>query len=207
MTINFPTGMLFVDPRANQKIALAQLSFFLSAGGAPATVYQDAALTTPWAQPIVADANGNFPPNIYMDPFNIVQAKVQLANAVGAVQWTVNPYNVPLVISQDSFNLQYDSVTIPGQTLGNIRIRNPTTSVPALVVNNSGIAIRLVGSLANPGSSASVRPIWNIGNGTTGAQAASFAPVANKPGPANSTPTKWLPIMFNGTTFFAPCFL
>lgn len=207
MTINFPTGTLFVDPRTNQRIAGAQLSFFVSLGGAIAPVYQDAALTTPWAQPIVADANGNFPPNIYFDAFNTIQAKIQLANSVGAIQWTVTPYSIPLIVTQDSFNIQYDSVTIPGQIIGNVRIRNPTTAVPALTVNNSGLAIRLVGALQNPLNSVVTGPIWRIGNGTTGAQTASFAPVANKPGPANSTPTKWLPIVFNGTTYYAPCFL
>ncbi len=198
--INFPTGILFVDPRTNQRLAGAKLSFFFSGTSTPLSAYQDAQFVTPWVQPIVADANGNFPPNVYLNPGT--KAKIQLANSSGAVQWLVDPYYIPLAITVDSPNIQYDA----GQ---NIIFTQPPIVTPTLTINSTfnGLALRLVGGLTAAGNTA--QSIWRIGNATTGAQNAVFTPSGNKPGPANSTPAKWLPIQLSngGATLFAPCFL
>src|SRR5215210_5588818 len=48
-------------------ISGARASFFLAGTTTPADVYQDGALTTPHAQPVVADSAGRFP-DVYLDP-------------------------------------------------------------------------------------------------------------------------------------------
>jgi hypothetical protein len=201
MSINFPFGMLFVDPRTNQRLPGAQLSFFISTGSptTPAPVYQDAALTIPFTQPIVADVNGNFAP-VYLDPIGHPNLGVQLANSVGVPQWFVPSYFVPLAITTDSTPLRYDAAL-------NLVIPIPTTNTQPLVINNnnSGLALRLIGT-STPATNSAPVPIWKIGNASVGGQAASFAPINNKPGVVNSTPAKWLPISFGGTTYYTPCF-
>ncbi len=200
MTINFPTGALFIDPRTNQKLAGAQLSFFFSGTTSFISVYKDAGLTTFWTQPLVADANGNFPPNIYMNPVSPSKAAVQLANSLGVVQWTVDPYFIPYAITLDSPIIEYADASFE------IKIPTPPFAVPTLVVANipGAVALRIIGGGNIPGGT--IEPAWTVNNLTTGTQAASFAPATNKPGPASSTLAKWLPILSNGVTYFAPCF-
>lgn len=207
MAINFPTGMLFTDPRSNSRLANAQLKFFPTGSAFQLTVYQDAALTLPWPLgPIVADAAGNFPPNIYFDSYNVVgsggKIKVQLSNSLGVVQWTVDPYYPPFIITDDTLNMRYINLT------GfEIRIPLPPSAAPCLVVSNlpGAVALRIIGGGLVFGGT--IQPAWAINNLTTGFQSGSFASISNKPGPVSSTPAKWLPILSGGVTFFVPCFL
>lgn len=201
MTLNFPTGILFSDPRTNQRLAGAQLSFFISGTSTPTPVYSDAALTSTIVQPVVADANGNFQ-SVYLDPFaNGGVIKIQQANSVAVVQRITDPYYIPLAITPDSLNLQYHDgvfeVTIP----------MPPANVPALVVNNlpGSVAVRIIGGGIVAGGS--LQPAWEVNNITTGVTNASFTSVANKPGFNISSPVKWLPILSGGVTYFVPCFL
>lgn len=72
-----PIGILFAEPYYKPLGFFGQLlpnatMTFLRSGSAgpiqlPATVYQDAALTTPYVQPVTADSNGRFSP-IYLVP-------------------------------------------------------------------------------------------------------------------------------------------
>lgn len=197
MTLKFPTGLLFTDPRSNQRLAGARLSFYSSGTTSPTSVYQDAGLTTLWTQPIVADSNGNFPANIYFDPFTTVKAKVQLTDAFNNVLWTVDPYFIPFPLTQDTIGLRYDSsalgIVIP-----------QTVSTPGLLVNNlpGNAAIRLV---AGGTAAGQIQPIWEVNNLVTGTQTAVFSPISNKPG-ISSTPARWLSILSGGVTYYAPCF-
>jgi hypothetical protein len=128
--------------------------------------------------------------------------KVQFANALGVVQWTVPSYYTSFVMSQSSTNLQ----SFGGGYTG-INIPTPPSAIAALIVNNlpGSVAIRIVGGGIVTGGI--IEPAWETNNRTTGAQAAAFTPVANKPGFNATTPTKWLPVLSNGVTYFIPCFL
>ena len=193
--------MLFVDPRTNARLAGAQLSFFASGTITPIPAYQDAGLTQPWAQPILADSKGNFPPNVYLDPFTAVKVKVQVANSAGVVQQTTDPYFVPLVVTEDSLNLQY------ANGIYSVKVPTPPTSVPGLTISNipGSVAIRIVSGVV--AISHGLVPAWAVNNLTTGFQTATLTPIANKPGIVSSTPTRWLPILSGGVTYYAPCFL
>lgn len=188
--LQFPRGSLFYDPRSNQRVPLAQLTF-------TQPVYQDGALSTPWTQPIVADANGNFPPNIYLSPFvNSGQIGVTLsqpASLGGATIWTVSTYNIPFPLTADSATIQ-GAITLPA----------PATAVPTLTLQNlpGSVALRLVGS-SSAGSL--IAPVWFVLNNGSGAQTATFT-ATNKPGVQASAVTKWLPITINGAVGYIPCF-
>lgn len=204
MTINFPPGVLFCDPRSNQRIPLAQLAFFLPGTETPLAVYQDGARTTPWTQPILADANGNFPPNIYLDPSGpVFLTKVRLSNAAGVQQWVLNTLAVPSALTVDSATLHL------GSAAGDIVVTpspvGQSTSSVQITPRPRQSAIRLVGGGLLPGGS--VQPAWQINNATTGTRTASFAAASNKPGPGPSSPVKWLPILYQGVTYYTPCFL
>jgi hypothetical protein len=71
------------DPMAG-----AKLEFFESGTSTPLDTYADVALTTPNANPVVADAGGLFGP-IY---FQARSYKVVLKTAAGATVWTVDPH-------------------------------------------------------------------------------------------------------------------
>jgi hypothetical protein len=200
--LNLPTGILFADPRTNQRISLAQLSFFIANSNTPFPVYQDGALTIPYVQPIIADINGNFPP-IYLDPtLQTSEYKVQLADASANVLYAVDDIFIPYPITTDTPALQYAS-----DGSHNIVIPNPSIPVsPALQIFNfiGNVGIRIVGGGNLVGGV--VQPTWKVGNATTGTQNALFA-ANNKPGFNQGGPAKWLPMLFNGTTYYVPCWL
>lgn len=84
-----PPFQTTLDANANA-VPGARLTFFLSETTTPATVYADAALTTPLASPVIADAAGRFVP-IYLDP--MLKYRVIVADASGTTIRDVDPIN------------------------------------------------------------------------------------------------------------------
>jgi hypothetical protein len=201
--LNFPNGSLFFDPRANQRIPFAQLGFTSTTSPtAYISVYSDAALSMLWTQPIQADANGNFPPNIYLDPYTtsptVYVTLYQPISAGGAQIWQ-SKWGVPLTMTPDSLCLQWMSTAV----IGEVTIPASATSELIVYPLAGAVGLRLVGG-GQVGGVAS--PAIKIANGTTGAQTATFT-ATNKPGNFTSGPVKWLPVLVGSTTYYAPCFL
>jgi hypothetical protein len=104
MTIVNPVGVLFAGPQLNLlsnygKIQPLSTLVFLQAKTSgplelPMTVYQDGALTTPFAPVniVTANSSGCFPP-IYTNPASLLGAlRVQMFNAAGQKLFDVDPY-------------------------------------------------------------------------------------------------------------------
>lgn len=91
----------------------AKAYFYVSGTSTPATVYQNASLTTPHAVPVVADAAGVFAP-IYLD--SSVLYKVELQDTNGAVQsgYPVDPCNDLLPQSGNTLTQVTGTNTIEG---------------------------------------------------------------------------------------------
>lgn len=91
----------------------AKAYFYVSGTSTPATVYQNAMLTTPHAVPVVADAAGVFAP-IYLD--SSVLYKVELQDTNGAVQsgYPVDPCNDLLPQSGNTLTQVTGTNTIEG---------------------------------------------------------------------------------------------
>lgn len=89
---------LFAPPKFQPLDATGSLmpasyvQFYISGTTTPTDVYADAALTTPLANPVVADSDGLFP-FVYMD--GAVTYRVQFYNAADELQWNVDPYAPP----------------------------------------------------------------------------------------------------------------
>lgn len=66
----------------------AKLQFYESGTTTPADVYSDADLTTPLANPVVADSSGEFPP-IYLDP--AVTYRAILSDEDDVQLWDIDP--------------------------------------------------------------------------------------------------------------------
>lgn len=83
------SAYLFFDPRARPLsiagaiLPFAQLKFFVTLTLTPATVYADAALTTPLGTVVTADLNGQFPA-IYLSPG--ITYRVQIYDQFGVLQ-------------------------------------------------------------------------------------------------------------------------
>jgi len=94
---------IFYLPRA-QSLPGAKLTFTISGTTTPQNTYQDVDLTTPHANPVVADASGYFAP-IYLDP--------SLPN-----------YRMKLTTSADVLIVQYDDIlatpVLNGSFTGNL---------------------------------------------------------------------------------------
>src|SRR5689334_11062250 len=58
---------LYYPPCFDSQLAGSKLTFTINGTTTPQNTYQDEALTTPHANPVVADASGLFP-KIYLDP-------------------------------------------------------------------------------------------------------------------------------------------
>ncbi|WP_448208584.1 glycosyl hydrolase family 28-related protein [Azospirillum sp. sgz302134] len=82
-----PTPRQFAVDQNGVPLAGGRLSFFLTGSSTPATVYSDAALTTPHTQPVIADSSGVWPA-IYLGSDTY---KVELKNPGGGTVWTQDP--------------------------------------------------------------------------------------------------------------------
>lgn len=87
MLINSPVLVL------GTSFPLALARFCLTGTTTPATVYQDAALTTPFASPIVADVNGIFPEWYHSDPSTIRLQVIAAGGSFAAPLIDVDPAN------------------------------------------------------------------------------------------------------------------
>ena len=202
-------GQLFYDafPRplsaTGLTLPLGYYNFYLSGTSTPAPIYQDSALTTPYpatALPFLssnqlfdatqADATGTFSP-MFMNP-NLIY-RVQLYSVAGQLIEDVDPY-VPALPGFGN-----GPITLNAQ--GEVTIAPPNSGgsgVTLTIFPRSGAqALRLVGLAAG-------NPILTINNAVSvGANTATFS-ATNKPGSGTTAPTKWLPIVADGTTFYLP---
>lgn len=89
-----PTGSLAPNPVLQvfdingDPLAGAKLFTFLTGTAVPSPIYHNSALTVPWTNPAIADAGGFFA-SIYMAA--TPAQKWVLQDALGVVQWTVDP--------------------------------------------------------------------------------------------------------------------
>lgn len=90
MSIIFTSPLFYWPDAAGAPLPNAQLYFYQGDTSTQALVYQDAAYTTPFTQPVRANAVGVFPP-IYLAPGIIY--KVALLDENGDGQWTQYPYS------------------------------------------------------------------------------------------------------------------
>jgi hypothetical protein len=202
-------GQLFYDafPRplssTGTSLPLGYYNFYVSGTTTPASVYQDAGITTPYPaislsflssnalyDAIQADATGTFQP-IFLNPQTIY--RVQLYNQFGSLIEDVDPYVPPLP--------GYGNGPITQNAQGEITIAPPAvggTGITVSIYPRSGAqALLLQGLTAG-------NPIVTINNAvTTGTNTATFA-ATNKPGSANTSPSKWLPVVCDGSTFYLP---
>jgi hypothetical protein len=201
------TGQLFYDPIARPLSSLgvsmpgAYYNFYVSGTTNPATVYQDVTLTAPFpaaalngSQPlysvIQADATGAMQP-IFLNPTTIY--RVQLYNSTWSLVEDVDPY-VPSM-----------PVTGNGQLIlnaqGELTLAAPVAggSGVTLTVNTraSGTALELVGS------SFGTPAIMVNTSAVAGSQIATFT-ATNKPGAGTTAPSKWLPLVCDGGTYYLP---
>ena len=203
------TGQLFYDPYPKPLSSIgaalpgAYYNFYLSGTTTPAPVYQNGALTTPYASialpfivgnqiynAVQADGNGLFQP-IYLNPLLVY--RVQLYSSTGTLIEDVDPY-IPQMPSvgngQIILNAQGEMTIGPALPGGN--------GVSLTVVARSGVqALQLTGTAAGTPAI--------IANSTVlvGSQTATFT-ATNKPGSGTTAPSKWLPIQCDGGTYYLP---
>lgn len=204
------TGQLFYDPIARplSSVGLAMpgayYNFYVSGTTNPAVVYQDPALTLPFAYAalngstliysvVQADGTGAFAP-IYLNPQTIY--RVQLYNATWQLVEDVDPY-IPPMPTTGNGPVQIDA---QGEVVINAPTPGGTGVTLALTARAGGQALQLTGAAA--GAAALIANTTVV----AGSQTANFA-AANKPGNANTLPTKWLPIQCDGALYYLPLWL
>ena len=201
------TGQLFYDPIARPLSSLGvslpggYYNFYVSGTTVPATVYQDAALSLPYpaaalngSSPlfsvIQADGTGAMPP-IFLNPVTIY--RVQLYSSTWNLIEDVDPYVPPMPTTGNG------QFVLDAQGELTINAPVPGGSGITLTLNSraGGTALELVGSGAGAAAL--------IANQTVlvGSQTATFT-ATNKPGVATTAPSKWLPIICDGATFYQP---
>ena len=203
------TGQLFYDPypkplsSTGGALPGAYYNFYLSGTTTPAPVYQNGALTTPYpaiALPFIAantlynaaqgDGSGLFQP-IYLNPLLVY--RVQLYSSTGVLIEDVDPY-VPQMPSvgngQIILNAQGEMTIGPPLPGGN--------GATLTVVARSGVQ-----ALVLTGSAAGTPAIIANSTALVGSQTATFT-ATNKPGSGTTAPSKWLPILCDGGTFYLP---
>ncbi len=200
------TGQLFYDPvprplNLGASIPNGYYNFYVSGTTTPATVYQDAGLTTPYpaaalngSNPLYsvvqADGTGAWTP-IFLNPQTIY--RVQLYNSSWSLIEDVDPYVPPMPVTGNG------QITLDAQ--GEMTIAAPVAggSGITLTVNarSGGTPLELVGSGA--GAPALIANTTVV----AGAQTATFS-ATNKPGSGTTSPSKWLPITCDGATYYLP---
>lgn len=201
------TGQLFYDPIARPLSAAgltmpgAVYNFYQSGGTVPAVVYQDAALSLPYATSslngsaaifylVSADGTGAMPP-IFLNP-NIIY-RVQLYTSTFNLVEDVDPY-VPAFPVTGNGPMTIDA---QGEVTINAPVPGGSGITLTLSARTSGTALELVGSGA--GAPAIIANTTVV----VGSQTATFA-ASNKPGAGTTAPTKWLPITCDGSTYYIP---
>ena len=200
------TGQLFYDPvqrplsPAGLTMPGAYYNFYVSGTSTAASVYQDSALTLPFPAAllngnpgftvITADGTGAFP-QMFLVPTQIY--RVQLYTPNGQLIEDADPYVPSMPVTGNSQIL----ITANGQFT--IAAPVPGGTGITLTVNprSGGQALALVATA--PGAATLVA------NNTVvaGTQTATFS-ATNKPGSGTTAPTKWLPVVCDGATYYIP---
>ncbi|MDE2357284.1 MAG: hypothetical protein KGL69_11075 [Alphaproteobacteria bacterium] len=133
-TLLFQPVIRAVDP-TGAPISGAQLQFYETGTTTPETVYADSGLTTPLANPVVADSGGLFVP-IFLNP--AITYRVELLDGSGTLILNMDPVNAPAQIANGAVtaamlasgaaagNLGFTPLNKAGDTATNLAI-SPTT--------------------------------------------------------------------------------
>jgi hypothetical protein len=89
MAYQFDSGIFSIEGLAGEILPDAKLYWYESGTSTPLATYSDEALTTPNANPVVADAAGRFPP-IWLQPLNY---KLVMTTSLDALLVTRDPIN------------------------------------------------------------------------------------------------------------------
>lgn len=92
-------------------------------------------------------------------------------------------------------------------TISNHNFNLVTNNVTRMGCANDGSLFNFLSTQIKFSSAANVEYVSIIGAATTGGQTAVFTGVVNKPGSSTTSPGKWLPVSFGGTTYYIPMFL
>jgi hypothetical protein len=201
------TGQLFYDPIARplSSVGLAMpngyYNFYVSGTTNPAQVFQDPGLVTPYpaaslngSNPLFsvvqADGTGAMPP-IYLVPTIIY--RVQLYSSLWNLIEDVDPY-VPAMPSTGNGQIILDA---QGEAVINAPVPGGSGITLSVAARAGGTAVQLTG--AGAGSAAIIANTTVV----AGAQTATFV-ATNKPGSGTTAPTKWLPIICDGATYYIP---
>lgn len=159
------TGVLLTQPVLvavngdGEPISGALLRFYLTGTTTPASIYADAALSTPLANPTVANGNGQFPA-IYLDP--TVTYRVQLQTASAAVLADIDPANLDVVAATQAqvnagsaAGVYVSPATLAAWTgvpaaLGYTPVNKAGDTATNLAINPAAPAVNSVGYLGAP---------------------------------------------------------
>ncbi|MGH8299472.1 MAG: hypothetical protein ACRES6_09350 [Steroidobacteraceae bacterium] len=114
-------------------------------------------------------------------------------NNSGTAQYTVRQGQA-IVAAKAGTQAATGSQTTPAPDSGYIGLAVVTVAYGASSISSGNIT-----------AYASAPFIGSLGAATTGSQTASFS-ATNKPGAASGTPQKWIPYVYQGTTYYIPAF-
>jgi len=150
---------LFYMPRATAFDAAAnvepgaKLYFFETGTTTDKTVYQDDGLSTPHAQPVVANSAGNFAP-IYIDTgeeYKVVAApSTATGNPPSSSLWTVDPIPTRTVTTADYAANSVDLAAMEHGTQGQILFYGSSGAPTRLSAGTSGHPLVTKGAGSNP---------------------------------------------------------
>lgn len=158
------TGTRYYTPDAFEvdqngvPLAGGQLFFYTTGTSTPLNTYQDVNLTTPNANPVIADANGRFG-NIFLVPGTAYKVQLWTAptvdNPSGSQIWSFDP------VGPAAGGVPTSAVGIVGEVR---MFAGPEASVPATWYPCYGQA---VSRTTYAGLFAVIGTLWGAGNGTT----------------------------------------
>ncbi len=197
------TGVLLTMPVLvavngdGEPISGARLQFYLTGTTTPTPTYTSAALSTPNANPVVANGAGQFPA-IYLDP--TVTYRVQLQTATGGVLADIDPANLDVVAATQAqvnagsaTGVYVSPATLAAWTgvaaaLGYTPVNKAGDMATNLAINPATPAVNSAGYLGAPGNNPKTRPTrWSC---QTPAKRSSPAVRRPTPGRSRSTP-RW----------------
>lgn len=173
------SAAVFVFPVPGTPTAVGyQLSFFEAGSSTPVDVYSDVDLTTPIAQPIVFNADGNPDDPIYLSPSPDLKIVYEDASNVAVPGYPFDDY-APYAVADDlpATNIT-GALTVSGNTTitGTLAVSSGVTFSSTLAVSG---AVTISGVLTAPGANvfgASTLPFTSsevIATGATGSTAAA----------------------------------
>lgn len=144
-------------------LSLSELEFYVSGTLTPATVYADAAMTTPLGASVFADSSGRFP-TIYLD--DAVEYRLIEKTAAGVTVRDVDPVNTETA-AQTTGNITYAPPGGTSQTLSNklqqvVHIKD-FGGVPDAVCTTAGV---ITGTDSAPAAQAAIAYLAARGGGT-----------------------------------------